>query len=242
MHDPTDTAPSWYLSPCTDWKGASATCLYGFGSLTGANFVSPTLQSSYSGTDYILDAQVYAIEVYDAQIGTRMSTTPGHYYSNELYVNSNGGDNFYIAYKHPDWVQVATGVAGDLYLDTWYQLEANPQGTTQEASTQYGTYSVSGTDSNYTSGAAGPSLDKMLQPSSVICSSASMLPWFLLTRWDQKRRGISRETLILIRDSLRAFCPLWSENRGRRPASGQPFLCPNSSSMSKANPATGSAD
>ena len=159
VHDPTDTAPSWYLTPCTDWKGSSATCLYGFGSLTGANYVSPTLQSSYSGTNYILDAQVYAIEAYDAQIGTRMRTTPGNYYSNELYVNSNGGDNFYIAYKHPAWVQVVAGTAGDLFLNTWYQLEANPQGTTQEASTQYGASSVSGTDSNYSSGAAGPSLD-----------------------------------------------------------------------------------
>ena len=102
---------------------------------------------------------MYAIEAYDAQIGTRMSTTPGNYYSSELYVNSNGGDNFYIAYKHPAWVQVAAGTAGDLFLNTWYQLEANTQGTTQEASTQYGANSVSGTDSNYSSGAAGPSLD-----------------------------------------------------------------------------------
>jgi len=159
VHDTTDTAPSWYLTPCTDWKGASATCLYGFGSLTGVNFVSPTLQSSYSGTNYILDAQVYGLEGADAQTGTRMSPTPGDYYSNELYFTLNGTDNFFIAYKHPGWVQVADTVAGNLSLYTWYQLEASPQGSNQAASALYGSYSASGPDSNYLSGPAGPSLD-----------------------------------------------------------------------------------
>ena len=160
VHDTTDTAPTWYLTPCTDWKGASATCLYGFGQFTGeVGSKDPMLQSSYSGTNYILDAQVYGEGANDAQIGTRMSATAANYYSTELYFNHNGTDNIYVAKRSPTWTSLGDVVAGDLYWQTWYQLEANPQGTTQEASTQYGTYTVSGTDSTYSSGAAGPSLE-----------------------------------------------------------------------------------
>jgi hypothetical protein len=88
-----------------------------------------------------------------------MSAKAANYYSTELYFNHNGTDNIYVAKRSPTWTSLGDVVAGDLYWQTWYQLEANPQGTTQEASTQYGTYTVSGTDSTYSSGAAGPSLE-----------------------------------------------------------------------------------
>jgi hypothetical protein len=159
VHDATDIAPSWYLTPCTDWKGASATCLYGFGSLTGANFVNPMLQSSYSSTDYILDAQVYGIDSQDAQIGTRMGATGGDEYTSELYFDHNGTDNFYIALHSPGWSPVVDVPAGNMVWNNWYQLEANPVGITQNAGSQYGVYTVSGTDNRYPSGAAGPSLE-----------------------------------------------------------------------------------
>jgi hypothetical protein len=117
------------------------------------------LESSYSGTNYILDGYVYGTEANDAQLGFRMSA-PGDEYSAEVYYDDNGTTNFYITEKAPSvWNAVGSVAAGNLFYNTWYQVEASTNGTTQAGSIENGTYSASGTDTTYASGSAGPSLE-----------------------------------------------------------------------------------
>jgi hypothetical protein len=160
VHDTADQAPVWYLKPCTDWKGNSSTCLMGFGRYSGLYHKDSMLESSYSGTNYILDGQVYGTEANDAQLGFRMSATSGDEYSADVYYNDNGKNNFYITEKAPS-VSNAVGsvAAGNLFYNTWYQVEASTNSATQAGSIENGTYSASGTDTTYASGSAGPSLE-----------------------------------------------------------------------------------
>jgi hypothetical protein len=160
VHDTADQAPVWYLRPCTDWKGNSSTCLMGFGRYSGLYHMDSMLESSYSGTNYILDGQVYGIESNDAQLGFRMSPTSGDEYSAEVYYNENGSTNFYITEKAPSvWNALGSVAAGNLLYNTWYQVGVSTNSTTQAGSIENGTYSASGTDTTYASGSAGPSLE-----------------------------------------------------------------------------------
>ena len=160
VHDTADQAPVWYLKACTDWKGNSSTCLMGFGRYSGLYHKDSMLESSYSGTNYILDGQVYGTEANDAQLGFRMSATSGDEYSAEVYFDDNGKNNFYITEKTPSgWNAVGSVAAGSLSYNTWYQVEASTNSATQTGSIENGTYSAGGTDTTYTSGSAGPSLE-----------------------------------------------------------------------------------
>jgi len=160
VHDPADLAPLWYLSACTDWKGNSSTCLTGFGRYSGVTRVNPMLQSSYSGTDYILDGYVYGTESKDAQLGFRMGATPGDEYTTDVHYGLNGKSNFYLSEKAPPVSNTLASVAaGNLFYNNWYQVEAIVSGTTQAGSIENGTYKASATNTVYASGKAGPSLE-----------------------------------------------------------------------------------
>jgi hypothetical protein len=118
------------------------------------------LASSYSGATFILDGHVYGTESKDAQLGFRMGATPGTEYSADVYFNRNGKNNFYIAEDVPsDSNTLGSVAAGKLFYNTWYQVEASTNGTTQAGSLQYGTYGANGTNNAYPSGRAGPSLE-----------------------------------------------------------------------------------
>ena len=161
VHDTADQAPVWYLQPCTDWKGSSSNCLVGFGRYTGANGISPMLQSSYSGANYSLNGQIYGMESDDALFGFRMGSTPGDEYTAEIYYNYSGSTNFYIANRAPgQWSAVSSVAAGATAYNTWYQVEADTSGTAQASSIENNAYSTKGTDATYTSGRAGPSLEQ----------------------------------------------------------------------------------
>ncbi|MGA2237292.1 MAG: DUF2341 domain-containing protein, partial [Terriglobales bacterium] len=160
VHDTADQAPVWYLEACTDWKGNSSTCLMGFARYSGVTGRDSMLESSYSGTNYILDGQVYGTEANDAQLGFRMSATSGDEYSAEVYYDDNGTANFYITEKAPSVSnELGSVAAGNLFYNTWYQVEASTNSTTQAGSIENGTYSASGTNTTYASGSAGPSLE-----------------------------------------------------------------------------------
>jgi len=160
VHDPADLAPLWYLNACTDWKGNSSTCLTGFGRYSGVTRVNPTLQSSYSGTDYILDGYVYGTESRDAQLGFRMGATPGDENTTDVHYGMNGKKNFYLAEKAPPVSNaLAVVAAGNLLYNNWYQVEAIASGTTLAGSIENGTYKASATNTVYASGKAGPSLE-----------------------------------------------------------------------------------
>lgn len=156
VHDSSDQVfPAWYITSCTDWKGATAKCLYGNGRYSGINNKQPMLQSSYVCTDCVLDGQVFGIDGNLASIGHRMSATAGNEYADEVYFNHNGTFNFYIDKLNPTFNSVANVAAANQFWSTWYQVEAQPHGTTQAASVNFGASSASGTDATYASGPVG---------------------------------------------------------------------------------------
>jgi hypothetical protein len=84
VHDTADQAPVWYLKQCTDRKGNSSTCLMGFGRYSALYHMDPMLELSYSGTNFVLDGQVYGVEANGAQLGFIMSPLSGDEYSAEV--------------------------------------------------------------------------------------------------------------------------------------------------------------
>jgi hypothetical protein len=157
VNDASDAqAPAWNILPCTDWKGASGNCLKGFGRFSGYNNVN-MLQSSYSGTDYIVNARIQEIEYIDALLGFRMGSADDEY-AGEIDFNNNGGDNLDIS-NMPKWSTVSTAAAGNMSYNTWYHLEMTVHGTSMSANFNNGSYTTSGTAGTYSSGATGPSLD-----------------------------------------------------------------------------------
>jgi len=60
VHDTTDTAPTWYLTHARTGRAHRLRAYMDLDNSTGeVGSKDPMLQSSYSGTNYILDAQVY---------------------------------------------------------------------------------------------------------------------------------------------------------------------------------------
>jgi len=157
VNDVSDAqAPAWNIVPCTDWKGASGHCLKGFGRFSGYDNVS-MLQSSYSGTNYIVNARIQQIEYVDALLGFRMGAAD-HEYAGEIDFNNNGGDNLDIS-NMPNWTTGSTTAAGNMSWNTWYHLEITVDGTSMSVNFNDGSDTTSGTSGTYSSGAVGPSLD-----------------------------------------------------------------------------------
>ncbi len=153
-------APNWYLTPCTDWKGAAGQCLKGFGRFGQAynGQVTPSyLASAYSGTNYIMEARLYPIDSPDALVAARIAGTssPGKAFNAML----NYGSNTLNQEATPGLNQISTVNVGSVPLDTWYHVVTTVQGTTMTTSFNDGASTTTGTSSADTSGSAGPGLD-----------------------------------------------------------------------------------
>jgi hypothetical protein len=150
-------APNWYLEACTDWKGAPAKCLYGFNRYAVMPAAPSFLASSYSGTDYILNARVMPVENNFNETAVRMGPTAGNAYTFEYYNTSN----IYSVKRTSTggWTQLDSN-AGPTFADgLWYHMKTTVHGTTIAVDINDGTAAASGTDGTYRSGSAGPALD-----------------------------------------------------------------------------------
>ena len=152
--------PNWFLTPCTDWKGAAGQCLKGFGRYGQAfnGQVTPSyLASAYSGTNYIMEARLYPIDSPDALVAARIAGTssPGQAFSAML----NYGSSTLTQEATPGLNQISTVNVGSLPLNTWYHIVTTVQGTTMSTSFNDGASTTTGTSSADTSGSAGPGLD-----------------------------------------------------------------------------------
>ena len=147
VNDASDAqVPTWNIVSCTDWKGASGNCLMGFGRFSGYNNVS-MLESSYSGTNYIVNARLQQTEYEDALLGFRMGTKDNEY-AGEIDFFNNGGNNLDIT-NIPKWTTVSTAAAGNMSYNTWYHLEITVNGTSMSANFNDGSRTTSGTASTY---------------------------------------------------------------------------------------------
>jgi hypothetical protein len=158
VNDASDAqAPAWNIVPCTDWKGASGNCLKGYGRFSGYDNVN-MLESSYSGTNYIVNGRIQQIEYMDALLGFRMQSSADDEYGGEIDYFNNGGDNLDISIM-PKWTTTSTTAAGNMSYNTWYHLEITVDGTSMSANFNDGAHTTAGKASTYSSGAVGPSLD-----------------------------------------------------------------------------------
>ena len=153
-------SPSWFLTPCTNWAGVSSQCLKGFGRFGQAynGQITPSyLASSYSGTNYVMEARLYPIDSPDALVAVRMAGTnaPGQAFNSMLYYGSNALNQV----ATPGSNQISSVNVGSVPLNTWYHLVTTVQGTTMTTNFKDGASTTSGTSSADTSGSVGPGLD-----------------------------------------------------------------------------------
>jgi hypothetical protein len=150
------TPPSWSLVPCTNWLGVSATCLEGFGKYSAeTNGYPGFLKSSYSSTDYIVNARVQIDDGQD-NLGAvaRITGTSGQAYEVGLYTT---GELYGLG--SPPYFAIGSGASQAFAYNTWYHVELTVHGTTVATSFNDGTKATSGADSSYSSGSAGAGID-----------------------------------------------------------------------------------
>jgi hypothetical protein len=145
----TATAGKWAVVTGTQHSGASGQVLLGT-----VNNLNQTLQSSYSGTDYVWQAWGNMTSGTEWGLGVRAFSFANEYTVN-LYDNHSGGNNLYT-YKWVNNVPTSlSGVpaAGTISPGTWYQVSVKAHGSSIDAYFN-GVLKSSDSDATYASGLA----------------------------------------------------------------------------------------
>ena len=141
----TSYGGTWTIVTDTQQDGTTG------GVLSGATTARQVLESSYTGTNYVLEAYGKQMSGRVWGVGTRVNTN-NNLYSANLYDDLNSTDNLYL-YRWLNSSATALGDAavGTVSANTWYRLMVKVNGN-NIAVYKDGVLEVQGTDSNLTTG------------------------------------------------------------------------------------------
>jgi len=141
----TPSGGTWSIVTDTQQDGTTG------GVLSGSTTTRQILASSYSGTDYVLQAYGKQVSGRVWGVGTRVNTV-SNLYSANLYDDLNGTNNVYLyRWVNNNATTLGNAAVGTVNANTWYQLMVKAHSNHIDVYKD-GVLEVQGTDSNLASG------------------------------------------------------------------------------------------